>query len=159
MIEIKAPAQLNFNDDILRVFLAGSIEMGKAQPWQDALVDECSDLDVIFYNPRRTDWDTSWTQDPTPGTQFHTQVTWELEHIEESDVVVFYFDPKTQSPITLMELGYALGSDLDTIVFCPKDYFRYGNVVITAQQNGTKVFTKHDEFVTELRRKLNELSR
>ncbi len=57
MIEFKAPERLY---DVKSIFLAGSIEMGKATPWQDKLVSDLSDSNVVIYNPRRTDWDENW---------------------------------------------------------------------------------------------------
>lgn len=123
MIELKAPNKLTPQiekaiSNFTTVFTAGSIEMGVAEKWQDKLASQFED-DLIFFNPRRDSWDSSWIQDPTPGTQFSIQVEWELEHIEKADIVVFYFDPKTQSPITLLELGSCLGADKDVIVCCP----------------------------------------
>jgi nucleoside 2-deoxyribosyltransferase len=151
MIEFKAPERLY---DVKSIFLAGSIEMGKATPWQDKLVLDLSALNVVIYNPRRTDWDSSWTQDPTPGTKFNEQVTWELYHIQKSDIVVFYFDPETQSPITLMELGYCIGSHKDIVVCCPDGYFRKGNVVITCGLNNVSVLNTYEEFLDEIKNKL-----
>lgn len=158
--EIKAPGILPSailkNPAIVKIFTAGSIEMGKAEKWQDKLVRlfEYSDH-VLFLNPRRDDWDSSWIQDPTPGTKFHEQVSWELDHIELSDIVVFYFDPKTQSPITLLELGHCLGADKTVIVCCPDGYFRKGNVVITCKRHGIEVLNTIDELVTAIKKELD----
>lgn len=156
--ELQAPQHLPsvFNRiPSFKIFLAGSIEMGKAEPWQDKLVKKFSDIDdLIFFNPRRVDWDSSWVQDPTPGTQFHTQVSWELDHIEKSDLVVFYFDPKTQSPITLLELGNCLGEHKNILVCCPDGYFRKGNVVITCDRYGIKVLNSFDELVIAMKEEL-----
>jgi hypothetical protein len=75
---IKAPEHHEL-DDRLTVFLGGSIDMGAAELWQDRLVKDLEDYDsLVLLNPRRDDWDSSWTQDPTPGTQFYEQVDWEL---------------------------------------------------------------------------------
>lgn len=149
MIHVKAP------NKIKTVFLAGSIEMGKAEMWQERLAANVADIeDVVLFNPRRDDWDSSWKQDPTPGTQFHEQVSWELEHIRKADLVVFYFDPNTQSPITLMELGFVIGSGMQALVCCPDGYFRKGNVVITSELTRTPVFNTFEELLRELRHKL-----
>ncbi len=157
MIEIKAPEYVEFDrDEAITIFLAGSIEMGKAEPWQERLAAELSDYDCVLYNPRRTDWDSSWVQDPTLGTQFNKQVTWELEHINEADLVIFYFDPATQSPITLLKLGYALGSDIPVVVCCPDGYFRKGNVVITCDMVGESVLNSFDELVDEIKRLIGD---
>lgn len=93
MIHIKAPDhRFDYDpEETISIFLAGSIEMGKAEPWQERLADELKDYDCVLFNPRRPDWDSSWTQDPTPGTKFHEQVTWELDHINKSDLVIFLF--------------------------------------------------------------------
>ena len=66
-------------DGNMTVFLGGSIEMGKAGRWQDKLISHFKDDSVTFWNPRRDDWDETWEQDPTPGTEFHGQVTWEFK--------------------------------------------------------------------------------
>lgn len=158
MIEVKAPDhRFDYDpDETISIFLAGSIEMGKAEPWQERLAKELEEYDCVLFNPRRTDWDSSWVQDPTPGTKFHEQVTWELDHINESDLVIFYFDPNTQSPITLLELGYALGADIPVLVCCPDGYFRKGNVVITCDMIGEKVLGSFEELVSEIKNILEE---
>lgn len=150
MIEIMAPEGTSF-ESFKRIFLAGSIEMGKAEDWRKELVDYFSSEKIIFFNPYRKSWDSSWKQDPTPGTQFHTQVSWELDHIDKADLVVFYFDPKTQSPITLLELGHALGKEKNVIVCCPDGYFRKGNVVITCARHNVDVLNTKEEFFAKIK--------
>lgn len=151
MIELKAPQRAGVITGVKKVFLAGSIEMGKAEKWQDRLANGLEDKNVVLFNPRRDDWDSSWVQDPTPGTQFHDQVSWELEHIQRSDLVVFYFDPATQSPITLLELGYVIGSGKRALVCCPDGYFRKGNVVITSKLREVPVLNSFEELLAQLR--------
>jgi nucleoside 2-deoxyribosyltransferase len=152
MIEVKAPHKL------IKIFTAGSIEMGKAEPWQERLAKAFDPYEIVIYNPRRDDWDASWKQDPTPGTQFHVQVSWELTHIDESDIVVFYFDPNTQSPITLLELGYCLGINKNMVVCCPDGYFRKGNVVIACAKRGIPVLNTFEEFISAISEKLIAIS-
>lgn len=154
--ELQAPNELPDNlrrEDLTTIFLAGSIEMGKAERWQDRLIKALDYRDnLIFFNPRRADWDNSWKQDPTPGTQFHEQVTWELDHIQSADIAVFYFDPETQSPITLLELGVAISDTWQqTIVCCPDGYFRKGNVVLTCARFNVPVVNSFDELVETLK--------
>lgn len=57
--EIQAPNDLTFAKMDKCIFLAGSIEMGKAENWQKRIVDELSDKGYTFFNPRRDDWDSS----------------------------------------------------------------------------------------------------
>lgn len=125
--------------------------MGKAEPWQETLADEFKDERAIFYNPRRPDWDSSWTQDPSEGTPFTEQVTWELSHIMKSDWVVFYFDPKTKSPVTMLELGLCIGLRKKMIVCCPDGFWRKGNVVLSCNIANTPVLNSFEELVVELK--------
>ena len=134
------------------VFLAGSIEMGKAEDWQNAIEDKLKTLaffnhikdEITLYNPRRDDWDSSWTQDINQP-QFYEQVTWELDRIQNSDLVIFYFQPTTLSPITLLELGLCIGSKKSCVVCCPQGYWRKGNVDITCYINDVHVVETLDE--------------
>ena len=117
------------------IFLAGSIEMGAAENWQDRIGQMIigHGFPGVVLNPRRPDWDSSWAQDPSEGTQFSEQVRWELNGILASDLVVIYFDGKTQSPITLLELGICIGKEIPMIVYCPRSFWRYGNVAFTVR--------------------------
>jgi len=131
MIEIKAPNSYS-EIKLPKIFLAGSIEMGVAENWQDKVTSVLSHLDVCILNPRRDDWDSSWAQSIN-NPQFHEQVTWELEGLFDADLVVFYFDPNTKSPITLMELGIVTGYE-NVIVCCPEGFWRKGNVDIVCDR-------------------------
>lgn len=137
---IKPPNKIEFGG-MLNVFLAGSIEMGTAENWQDKFVNLfSSELDINFFNPRREDWDSSWVQS-IDNPQFNEQVNWELEAIDSADMVVFYFDPNTKSPITLMELGFVIGrQEAEIVVCCPEGFWRKGNVDIICKRNEIKQF-------------------
>lgn len=122
------------------VFLAGSIEMGKAEDWQTRLARrlEAVDPGVVVANPRRKAWDSRWVQS-IDNPVFREQVEWELDHIERADLVVFYFQPGTQSPITLLELGKHLErahAARHTLVCCPEGFWRKGNVDIACARKG-----------------------
>jgi hypothetical protein len=108
------------------VFLAGSIEMGRAALWQDAVADALRDQPLVILNPRRDDWDASWKQSVT-NPQFVGQVTWELDAQERADLIAMYFAPETYAPITLLELGLFAASG-KLLVCCPPGYWRKGNV-------------------------------
>jgi len=112
-------------------FLAGSIEMGKAVDWQTRL-EQALDPTANVFNPRRRDWDSSWKQEIT-NPQFNEQVTWELDMLERATYIALYFDPPTQSPISLLELGlHAQTGKL--IVCCPTGFWRKGNVDIVCKR-------------------------
>jgi hypothetical protein len=146
------PPELYYNENcnIGDIFLGGSIEMGLAEPWQERLVNEFKDTDIRFLNPRRDDWDSSWVQEAS-NPQFAQQVNWELDALDYSDLIVFYFDPNTKSPITLMELGLYASSG-KVIVCCPDGFWRKGNVEIVCQRHNVALVNSFDELVDAVRK-------
>lgn len=145
------------------IFLGGSIEMGKAEDWQTRLTNRLmSDEEVgnlIVLNPRRDDWDSSWEMNPKKGTEFFKQVNWELDSQEKASILVYWFVDGTMSPITLLELGLALGQDSTrVIVYATPRYARYGNVKITCDKFDTEVYDNEDLFYEELKVMIRETS-
>jgi nucleoside 2-deoxyribosyltransferase len=152
MIEIKPPTKLEYEQN-QTVFLAGSIEMGTAVDWQATVRAAMSDYDIAIFNPRRDDWDPTWTQSIN-NPKFKEQVDWEMDAIDMADIVVFYFDPNTKSPITLLELGLCAASGVETIVCCPDGYWRKGNVEIVCNRFKMPLVATLEELVYKLKREL-----
>jgi hypothetical protein len=147
MREVKAPARPALE---VRLFLAGSIEMGAAEQWQQRVVDELTDAgNVVILNPRRADWDSTWCQEAA-DPRFLEQVSWELDMLEAADVVVMYLDPGTRSPVSLLELGLCARSG-KLRVCCPPGYWRRGNVEVVCLRYGIPLFGTLDELIGDLR--------
>ena len=145
-IEIQAPNPIQ-EDDRIKVFLAGSIEMGKAEDWQKKCVKDLADYPIQFLNPRRDDWDSSWEQ-TKENKQFNEQVTWELDSLEKSDFIILYFDPATKSPISLLELGiHACCNPKKLLVLCPEGFWRKGNVDIVCERYDVRQFDKLEDLL------------
>lgn len=121
------------------IFLAGSIEMGTAEDYQTKMSNFINnELGFNVFNPRRKDWNSEWKQEFT-NPQFSQQVNWELDALEKSDYIVMYFDPKTKSPISLLELGlFAHTGKL--MVVCPDGFWRKGNVDIVCNRYNIPMF-------------------
>lgn len=156
---IEAPQQYKYEADNVFVFLAGSIEMGKAEEWQNKVIDELDllfpDDDVVILNPRRKDWDSSWEQ-RAENLQFREQVEWELEGLSIADIVLFYFSPGSMSPITLLELGRTAGDSNEIVVFCPEGYARKGNVDIFCERYGLDIANSWEEVYSQLKEKIQK---
>lgn len=135
--------------DRVSVFLAGSIEMGAAEKWQDKVIASLADLDIDVFNPRRDDWDSSWVQSKD-NPQFREQVQWELDMINYASHVFMYLQPGTQSPISLLELGLMANTGQLWVV-CPGGFWRKGNVDLVCERTGQPVFDSLDEGVRALR--------
>lgn len=152
----KPLSEPNVSEGDTAVFLGGSIEMGAAIDWQTKLTFDLRNYEIKIINPRRDDWDSTWSQDPTEGTQFFSQVQWEMEGQEAATHKVYYFDPKTKSPITLMELGL-YGDVSSTIVCCPKDFWRYGNVKMVCDRYMITCVETYDEMLGWLKDEFKDL--
>jgi hypothetical protein len=149
---LKPPAPLDWLPGHFSVFLAGSIEMGHAPPWQREVAAALSGLgDLVLLDPRRDDWDASWVQrlsDP----HFRGQVEWELDAQERADVITMYFAPETRAPITLLELGlFARSGKL--LVCCPEGYWRRGNVEIVCARYGIPWIDSLEKLIGEVERR------
>ena len=144
-IEIQSPNHLKLRHHYTSVFLGGSIEMGLAEDWQRKIINELQGQPIIFFNPRRSDWNSSWEQKST-NKPFKEQVVWELEALEVADVIIMYFDPNTKSPISLLELGLH-AKEQKMIVVCPEGFWRKGNVDIVCEMYKIKQVESIDKLI------------
>jgi hypothetical protein len=155
MIQHLAPSNEYKKSNWPKVFMAGSIENGTASNWAETVCEQMAHQHVILLNPRREFWDPYLTQsinDPT----FKTQVEWELEGLETSNLILMYFDPVTKSPISLLEFGMYVGSG-KLIVACPKGFWRRGNLEVTCAKYGVTLLETLDELIIETKRRLKAL--
>lgn len=132
-IERKPPHPLKLLPKLPITFVAGSIEMGNAPNWQSQFRDLVGNLRIILLNPRRDFWDEGWRLEKE-NPMFRRQVEWEQAGLRKSDLIVFYFAPGTNSPLTLLELGLFACSG-KCVVCCPKGFSRKGTVDIICEQN------------------------
>ena len=149
MIHIKAPNDYSAHIEGRKsIFLAGSIEMGKADRWQDRVATELSDKDVLILNPRRNNWNSNWEQS-IDNPKFKEQVEWELQALEDADIILMYLQSDTMSPISLLEFGlYAKSNPQKLIVCCPDGFWRKGNIDITATKYGIKIVDTKEDMIT-----------
>jgi hypothetical protein len=156
-VVVVSPEPLSARDHKPRLFLGGSIAGGDAPDWQAELIAAVSDLDVVVLNPRRADWNPAWRPE-ADEPEFRRQVEWELAALEAADVIVMYFAPGTQSPISLLELGLHARSG-KMIVLVPAGFWRKGNVDITAEFYGVRQVGDMETLVAEARRALASVER
>lgn len=134
--------------------------MGAASPWHEGVIKLFNEKIeapgsmwcrpyIHFFNPRRDDWDASWKQE-IGNQQFKDQVFWELQRIDEADHVFFNFEENTKSPITLLELGYAIGLGKGLVIRVAPEFWRKGNIDIIAILNGYNTHSDMDSAVQEL---------
>lgn len=71
----------------------------------------------LLFNPRQEHWDAS-----RPG-EMDYQVRWELDHLEEADMIIMYILGSSKSPISLLEMGLHAKSDKIHVI-CEKDFLK-----------------------------------
>jgi len=144
---IKSPNRPRAN--VNTIFLAGSIDQGNAEMWQDEITNMVYQSPCTVLNPRRDDWDSTWREDIN-DPNFFEQVSWELDMMHNANLVVFYFDPLTQSPVTLMELGL-MASSGKCLVCCSQGYWKKGNVDILCQRFDIPLFENKETLVVAIK--------
>lgn len=136
------------------VFTAGSIEQGRAIQWQQQMADMLAPYPITVCNPRRGNWDEADTEEEN-RRNFQAQVEWELSALEQVDVICFFFDVTTMSPVSLLELGLWAASD-KVVVCCGDKYHRSKNVEITCARYGVPLVKTFAELVPAVVKRLEE---
>ncbi|MCH2042580.1 MAG: nucleoside 2-deoxyribosyltransferase domain-containing protein [Saprospiraceae bacterium] len=152
---VKPPQSLKDLPKWPSIFLAGSIEMGKAEDWQAYIGNNLFSHDIIILNPRREHWDSSWKQS-IDNPVFKEQVDWELDALGQADLIFFYFAPKTKSPISLLELGLFANST-KVIVCCPNGFWRKGNVDIVCQRHHIPQVDNLEDGIKLIKTKIDQI--
>jgi len=153
MHEIKPPSPIAIPPGHASVFLAGSIEMGRADDWQSTLSNALTEtVNLTLLNPRREDWDASWKQS-LDFAPFRQQVEWELDGLERADVIAMMLLPDTRAPISLLELGLFARS-AKCIVCCPEGYWRKGNVDVVCARFGIEQVGSLDALARAIERRV-----
>ncbi len=158
MLKVITPEKPDLvNPSAPHLFLAGSIEQGKATNWQETAIDffgaQATLPDLVIINPRRENWDASFEQS-IKNVDFNWQVSFELEHLEKADAVVMWLEPGTLSPISLFELGLMTGWTsaglLNKLVIgCPPGFWRRGNVEVISNRYRLRLVDSFDEMLQE----------
>ncbi len=141
------------------IFLAGTIDMGNSVDWQQYAIDTLASAhiegELRIYNPRRSDWDSSWKQEIS-DPQFNEQVNWELDMLEQADIIVIYFEKKSSSPISMLELGL-FSKHKKILVCCEEGFWRKGNIDIVCHRNGIAIYTELDNMLIDLKELIKKL--
>lgn len=125
-----------------KIFLAGTIDMGNSRDWQAELMEYFSAKDgsYVLFNPRQGNWNGG------ANGEMDYQVNWELDHLEEADVIIMYIIGTSKSPITLLEMGlFARSGKL--LVACEPDFYRHDNVRITCAYYGIPLYDSLDDLL------------
>ena len=135
---------------IAKIFLAGSIEQGKAVDWQESAFEYFKDYDVEIFNPRRSVWNAELEQN-IQSKEFVRQVTWEQKKLELSDIVLVHFADETLSPISMHELGLLAKAGKKVVVSCNEKFWRQGNMQISCILNNIPLYNSLGSALAHIR--------
>ncbi len=157
MILIKAPKDIETSQGRMSIFLAGSIEGGIAKDWQSLFRGEFTNYNdnIVIIDPRRDDYDTSIKMSKD-DKNFIEQINWDQNMLERSDIIAMYLDPKTRSPISLIEFGQYVNSG-KLIVCCPEGFWRKGNIEVMCERNNVPVFDNFSDFIQAVKDKSQQV--
>ena len=135
------------------IFLAGSIEMGKAPEWQKEIISTLANHPFAIYNPRRGP-EFKW--EAGNDALFKEQVDWEHKHLSESSIIAMFISGETKAPISLMEMGmFATSGRL--IVACEKNFWRLGNVQWVCRYYGITLVHTLGDLVVEVEKRAKQI--
>jgi len=154
MVEVHYPPAKPFiNKRSFKIFLAGTIDQGNSIDWQKLMIKEIEkhfpEGNIDIMNPRRPDWDSSWENDPC-HPMFKAQVNWELDQLDNADLIIMVLLEESISPVSMLELGYL--KDRRMLVFNPEEFHLYGNVEIFCRRNNIPSFHDWDDYLISINR-------
>lgn len=145
--ELKPHGELPVSDieGFTKIFLAGTIDMGSSVDWQAQLKEHFASKDgrYVLFNPRQDHWNGG-----TDG-EMDYQVNWELEHLEQADIIIMNILGSSKSPITLLEMGLHARSG-KLYVACEPSFYRYDNVRITCAYYGIPLYDSLEGLLSAL---------
>lgn len=141
-LAIDAPSNRKPLPNSKKVFLAGTIDSGDSEDWQDEICRYFEEKDdskvaITIYNPRREEW-------PDDGSnEVKRQIRWEHNKMDNADLIVMNILPDSKSPISLMEIGM-YSKDNKLHVFCQPDFYRFDNVEMVCKKYGIPLHKTND---------------
>lgn len=134
-------------DGFTKIFLAGTIDMGSSVDWQARLREHFSSKEgrYVLFNPRQDHWNGG------ADGEMDYQVNWELDHLEQADIIIMNILGSSKSPITLLEMGLHARSG-KLYVACEPSFYRYDNVRITCAYYGVPLYDSLEELLSALDR-------
>lgn len=166
---VQAPAETKSKG--IRLFIAGGIR--NCPPWQDLLIEKLQnderlknelkietdpwekangiiprteeEIKIIIFNPRCKE---------IPDEV--SQIMWEYNKLDFSDLISFWFSEGSVNPITLFEYGSYLKSKKDLVIGCHENYERKLNIitqtalVASTNKSTIKINESFEDFYNQL---------
>lgn len=135
-----------------KIFLAGCANT----EWRKEFVEYFKDKDVILYDPKRSDWNL---MDKSATIE---QITWEYQHLNNADIIVFWFNGGSVCPITLLEFGeWGLARGTPMTVGVSNDYEKRTDIYVQTilAKPTTRIVDSIEELVYETKAILDKIER
>lgn len=134
----------NYHDHV-KVFLAGGMDTN----WRSKIVNDWATLTknnnnvgrVLFVDPTRHDWDSSWTTKYN-DSKFYQQTKWEMATMRHCDYIIVHLTKGSQAPISLVEMAM----HFDKVLLVKEEgFWKEGYVDIMCEEYGIAQFESLDK--------------
>jgi len=126
---VEAPNELySIQNEVenVKIFMAGGIT--NCPNWQREFISCFEGYDyVTLFNPRRYDFNI------TDSNISEKQIVWEHRHLEEADIIIYWFSRGSLNPIVLYELGKYISSGKHIFIGIDDEYERKFDVETQAK--------------------------
>ncbi|MEG1008346.1 MAG: nucleoside 2-deoxyribosyltransferase domain-containing protein [Clostridia bacterium] len=141
-----APENSLNDSENFKIFLAGTIDNGSSDDWQQNLINYINNnyTDIDIYNPRRSFCDIE-----QGSKEFKEQVDWELDHLNKCDLILMNILRDSKSPISLLEMGLFANSR-KMLVVCEPGFYRYDNVKIVCERYHIPLYNHISELLFDI---------
>jgi len=151
---IKPPEPFGDQRGKITIFLSGP---ASHLAWRRMVEEEfIKDEKVVVFNPYLKSWDASWVE-RIVNPKFKDQVDWELEGLGLCDLILMYFDPNAEAPITLLELGL-FAKEHKLIVCCPDGFWKKGYVEAVCAMHDVPLFDDLKEAIKVVKLYVKDLA-
>jgi len=142
-------------DRAFSVFLAGSVQSKDTEvTWRKRIIKMLSEEDVVLIDPVWTNNGSNLDyNNKEDAKKMNVQIDWELNALEQADLIVMHLDKEAKSPISLLELGlYAQSGKL--VMCCADGFWRKENVDVVCNRYNVPRVKSIEELVTTIQKKL-----
>jgi len=148
---INSPNDIDAEYHEYTVFLSGSLSINDTSIYWRRKLIAClgpMDCDVAFLNPHRDDL----IEDPS--CQYYMEhVEWVMKCLNTADQLVFYFDPKVETTVSMMELA-AIASNRNVIICCPDKFWKSTIVNVICNEFDVPIFKTIEETAAFLKKRI-----
>ena len=149
-VVLRPPKPISAVKDAFSVFFSSTAEINSFLPWQNLILKELIDEEIVCFNPFRNAWDLAWEEVDDYEDKYKNQVLWELQALDQANLIVMYFCSNVKAPVSLLEFGLQAKSG-KLLICCAKDFWRKKFIDVVCKQYGISQACSLEEVVDKIK--------